>query len=257
MHCINENFADHYKASKPMTTQEKIELKEKELSELKALALKEKEEKEFKVGDWVIVKDYAEANEGNGVLKTGAYRLEEKTKEATGCNWDETDFQVSAPSKVKIKRSHIIRFATEDEIKNFLLAEAEKKGFVKGAKVKTALGNIRTVGGELEYVASEDRLRFLYSEETDARPNIYFQGKWAELLPSTPSIEIGQYKVEFFDNHIKVGCKTMYSYAIKRFNGAVEQWNSGMHGAPISEVTICGFPVSVKKLSEISNHFTK
>ena len=101
------------------------------------------------------------------------------------------------------------RLATPEEIEKTLVEEAIKRGFKRGVKTKkhfpeysdTYINCISTMNhSEANYESGKDALRM-------GGGIIYHKGKWAEILPSYPQIEINGYKGEFFDWGVKFGCQ--------------------------------------------------
>ena len=103
-----------------------------------AATLKEPE-CEFKAGDWVIVKGAAQGGDGNGILEdnylTNLYSKDSQPFiNISGCLEFESDFIVSYECKFskrtegrRIKKSHIIRKATKEEIESVTKTEEELK----------------------------------------------------------------------------------------------------------------------------------
>ena len=103
-----------------------------------------------------------------------------------------------------------LRLATSEEIKKTLVEEAIKRGFKGGVKIdKTSLNY---VGHTMFWTLSSSSSGFTYEPSRDelqwsaSQDIVYRNGKWAEILPSYPQIEINGYKGEFFDWGVKFGC---------------------------------------------------
>jgi hypothetical protein len=269
MPCTNQNFLliSNYQ---PMTTQERIEKIESELSELKALALKEKEEKEFKVGDWVIIIDYSadtscptHVNGDTGIIKS-INKVDAKVEVAGKGTANYGDYKGSSFGKR-------FRKATPEEIEKHLIEQAEKKGFVKGASVVSiAHGGSASIIGNV----------FLYRDVTKFFPNAstsyYGEDKqyaicvnyschrgWdfldkIKLLPSTPQIEINGYKAEFKEWGISFngGCakisKEVFIQLAKSCNGAINDDNRTLESVKIGKGEF-----TRDQIKEIATHFTK
>ena len=142
-----------------MKTKEKIEKAEKLLAELKAELLKE--EPEFKVGDWVCNRDAPDTFIG-------------RVTEIIGNNiyYDRYDYIENC------------RHATEQEIKDHLVKEAEKRGFKEGIKWKNPLFDWDCVdtniaGRDFKYDRNNDQLYF-------GGNTVYYNGKWAEIIKEEP-----------------------------------------------------------------------
>lgn len=197
--------------------QERIEKMEKELAKLKELA----KSGIFKVGCYFKHSQYGKSNlmkVGNPeVHKDKIYKLK-RFDSRKNCSGDynlisECNYEV-APMWVEL--------ATPSEIESHLLQEAEKKGFVKGAKVTYS-----------KHAGSEE-IDYLFIQCTTHRlakcpPKDYSNcdvaiqlknNGWAflsecELLPSCPQITVGGHKVEFKIDHIVVGCTEVRVSTIK------------------------------------------
>jgi hypothetical protein len=122
---------------------EQIEALEKKIQvfsqELEALKLSAKEE-EFKVGDWVKL-----------ISNGGCYnrhRIGDVIK-ITGIEEHKIHDEILSGGYGYLSKSDL-RKATTSEIETHLISEAEKKGFVKGAKVNHE-GSVYTIE-ELNYV---------------------------------------------------------------------------------------------------------
>jgi hypothetical protein len=263
MECTNLKFlitCNH----KPMTTQERIEKAEKELSALKALALKEKEEKEFNVGDWVAYMEsgWQEVMKSKYNVVDNVYKIKELN--------DGYIYVEGYGERSNAERTNF-RKATEEEIKTHLISEAEKKGFVKGASVVSiALGGSASIIGNV----------FLYRDIAkffpNARTSYYGEDKkdaicvnyschrgWdfldkVKLLPSAPQIEINGYKAEFktwgisFNNGCAKISKEVFIQLAKSCNGAVNDDNRTLESVKIGKGEF-----SRDQIKEIANHFTK
>jgi hypothetical protein len=239
-----------------MTTLERIEKAEKELSELKALALKEKEEKEFKENDWVI---------WSGLNPTIG-RIDKRD----GFSWGSGDICyilkdfVGQGKYTSCSQRHL-RKATEEEIKTHLISEAEKKGFVKGAK--TDSGIIESLS-MYKNLGPADRSNRTHKYAAIHGENfIVATGEWfclpieeLKLLPSTPSIGIGGKPVEFHENYVRIFDKPIPK---ERFSEIHEVFEPLLiHGINIQGVLVkkCNGDevlITPKQIETISNHFTK
>jgi hypothetical protein len=244
-----------------MTTQERIEKIESELSELKALALKEKEEKEFKVGDWVIIIDYSadtscptHTNGDTGIIKS-INKVDAKVEVAGKGTANYGDYAGSSFGKR-------FRKATEKEIKTHLISEAEKKGFVKGAKTDSGIIESLSIYKNL---GPADRSNRTHKYAAIHGENfIVATGEWfclpieeLKLLPSTPSIEKCGYKGEFeevclnfnncarFDKQLFIDLSKIFKYKYSNSN------------REIISIKIGKADFTAQEVIEIANHFTK
>lgn len=91
--------------------------------------------KKYKLGDWVVVKNFRQAGEGNGVVHENLVtQLQNVNTQQfpSGCLSKDSDFSVDENGKLKnIKVDHIIRFATDDEIKISQIKEFDISGKFK------------------------------------------------------------------------------------------------------------------------------
>lgn len=95
----------------------------------------------------------------------------------------------------------IVRLATQEEVNNTLIEEAKKR-YPEGTVVKSALSGNKTI------ILSHDKI-FVDSKSNinnDYCGFLYHNGKWAEIIETTPNITINGYKAEFFNNYVKFGC---------------------------------------------------
>ena len=79
------------------------------------------EEPEYKIGDWVVVRNYVQCGEGNGVVTTNLVSelFEVGKNGATGMHYKESAFSVKERGNYyNIKEWHIVRKATPEEIKS-------------------------------------------------------------------------------------------------------------------------------------------
>lgn len=164
----------------------------------------EKEEEEFKVGDWVHM------------VKTN---IEHSYKDSDGRLGQVVAVYLGKLSEYQVKNinglniwCHKIRKATPEEIEKHLIQEAEKKGFVKGAKVKVNNGIEGSVydANTKVWLKSDSRnereilgFRLLNNELlirlSIASDYIFYKQEILNLVPSHPQIEINGYKAEFKD----------------------------------------------------------
>jgi hypothetical protein len=249
-----------------MTTQEKIEQKEKELSELKALALKEKEEKEsLKPGDYCFYNDAAK-RELVTVYRSGIMKVDKM------CHITNYGLNNVFLNQYNSTAQSWLRKATEEEIKNYLLSEAEKKGFVKGARVKVV--KKVTDGWYSVQFGTFDPIKSSFGDQgviehlsirnnsVYAKMNCHGTGEVCidaiKLLPSTPQIEINGYKAEFKEWGISFngGCakisKEVFIQLAKSCNGAINDDNRTLESVKIGKGEF-----TRDQIKEIATHFTK
>jgi hypothetical protein len=236
-----------------MTTLERIEKAEKELSELKALALKEKEEKKesLKTGDYCFYNDKA------AMLSPHWYNTDIQRVISMSPVIDHGLYNV-VTDKGGSCAQWWLRKATEEEIKTHLISEAEKKGFVKGAKIKNWQGNKARVT-RLEYLrTASNGVDHMICVQDDLEQESCITS--VELLPSTPSIGIGGKPVEFHENYVRIFDKPIPK---ERFSEIHEVFEPLLiHGINIQGVLVkkCNGDevlITPKQIEAISNHFTK
>jgi hypothetical protein len=211
--------------------------------ELKRLAAELKEE-EFKVGDWVVCLS------GSSSFTEGKLYKVRELKDSIGNLGIEKD---DAGSSTNGKTHRYWRLASDSEIESHLIKEAEKKGFVKGAKIKNWTG-VEVIITGFRYANKSYSFGYnalFVKDNTGAESHI----SSVELLPSTPQITIAKRSVEFFDNHIKLGCQTISAESILRLHAAHKQWDNTNKGAPISQINIQGEIIDGTIIEEIANHY--
>jgi len=121
------------------------------------------------------------------------------------------------------------RPATREEIEKVLSWHALEKGFVEGAKFKSAYsGCFNTISPELTYDAYYDFMR------TMAGACVFYKGKWAELVEKP--LTIAGHEVEIYDDYIKIGCTKINRGVLENFyRVAYEAVNNEI---PINEETL-------------------
>jgi hypothetical protein len=158
-----------------------------------------REEVVYKAGDWIImIADYANIQKGE------IHQIEERQCE--GRDWWVMKGTAMAPLE------DLFRKATNEEIEKHLIDKAEKKGFVferyfegvrdcdyKDGADWNPKKHKGKVGSGWRYDAPKD---ILYNSGWDLFV-VYEKGQWATLKHQ---ITIGSNKVEFFPDHIQVGC---------------------------------------------------
>jgi hypothetical protein len=215
-----------------------------------------KEEKEFKENDWVI---WSGSNPAIG-------RIDRRD----GYNWGNGDIcyilkEYAGSGKYTSCSHKHLRKATPEEIEKHLIGEAEKKGFVKGAK--TDSGIIESLS-MYKNLGPADRSNRTHKYAAIHGENfIVATGEWfclpieeLKLLPSTPSIGIGGKPVEFHENYVRIFDKPIPK---ERFSEIHEVFEPLLiHGINIQGVLVkkCNGDevlITPKQIETISNHFTK
>jgi hypothetical protein len=163
------------------------------------------------------------------------------------------------------------RKATTEEISSHLISEAEKKGFVKGAKVKAKGRNTRNcyshqdftlqdrqwysdISGEIEEVRISKCNNVVIRLKSDV--TLFLEASSFELIPSHPLIQIGKYQVEFKEDFITVGCKSINAPKIINLKKAIKEWND-CSSEVIRSLDIQGNTVTVEQIEEIAKHYSK
>lgn len=152
--------------------------------------LKEK----FKVGDWIVE-----------IWKESPY-FNKKAFRINSIESNVVKYNREGECGCDVKH---VRLATPEEIKKTLVEEAIERGFTKGVKIKAYFPDYSPVYSSDRPYEMNDCLPE-YEQHLDALRMggsiIYHKGKWAEILPSHPRIEINGYKGEFFDDYVRFGC---------------------------------------------------
>lgn len=215
----------------------------------------EKEEEEFKVGDWVKVVKFVEGGElGRSNHDIGdVFQISEivdSTCEGVG-KW----VYEKCGNPISI---HALHKSTPQEIESHLISEAKKRGLDKiGAKFY----NVNKDYGRNEHLESVSEGRFQYIKEEDLLyvdgNTCYHKGTWAEVLPSHPQIEINGYKAEFFEDHVSFGCAKFD----RRVFTVLQEVMNGKHGEgsksnrKLVSVKLGEGEFSREQIIEIADHF--
>lgn len=173
---------------------------QKELSELKEKATQEEKKQEFKEGGYakIIKESNSEVNEFNySPFKIGEiFRIGEISTQ------QENIWLRSEKGKANGVHSNLCIVPTPEEVESHLIEEAKKR---YAGKVGRVFKNARSP--ESTHVLEIDEFKRHhhpgYKKEDIAISPIsgfglvYWNGQWAELLHSTPEIEINGHKAEF------------------------------------------------------------
>lgn len=214
---------------------ERIEKAETELKELKSIAIRlasEKEEEKFnlKAGDYyVFIPDEKER----------IVKIVENEEHANNLNY------------LLSKKDSQYKVATPQEIEAYLLKEAEKKGFVKGARAKNRFNQSHTIqsvfysNGEIGYVHSFGECRDIIDQ-------------CAEIIPSCPQIVINGHEAKFEDWGLDFnnGCAKIDKELFIRANDLI---NEGMlkGNKEITMITYGTGEFTAKEISLIAKHYDK
>lgn len=130
---------------------------------------------QFKVGDWIIA---------SKAIKPEPDQIIEITENYYKCLHDKNIYGFLKERKEEIG----LRLATTDEIQAFLIEEAKKRGFKKGIYFRSAYSNrIAKCLDNFEYNKIQDSL-------SSNDYNIYYKGKWAEIISSNKELYFGDVK---------------------------------------------------------------
>ena len=157
-----------------------------------------------------------------------------------------------------------LRLATPEEIKKTLVEEAIKRGFKGGVKIDktplnysgTAVWTLGSSSSGFIYEPSRDELQWSASQDI-----VYRNGKWAEILPNYPQIEINGYKGEFFDWGVKFGCAEIHKNAFIYLNTLNKDLVNGdgvrgvMSNRQIESITIGKGVFSKDQIKLIADHY--
>jgi len=224
------------------------------------LASEVKVEEPFKVSDWVKCKPgFSNTGHYDGPNYGGAGYLEGRVFKIDAINFLSHGDLAVATSK---EFSHgvflkALEKPTKEEIESHLISEAEKKGFVKGAKVnvREGLGCIpgtHTISSlEVDDITGTIiRVKFVsgYASHLD----------YIELLPSTPQIKIGGKEVVFGVETVAILGKEVFgSNFIDTHKALTPLIKHGIKIQGIQVKTCDGaeFLVSVDHIKTIAEHF--
>ena len=207
------------------------------------------EQPQYKVGDWVV--GYVNSS-GGVVYFIGRYASPKQMD-----NWIVLKEHYSMVKSMSCGLfDGIKRHATEEEIKTRLLAEAKTRGYGVGVKVKPLYETPRAYwtlcGNGHSYTkdaANTKKEGFYYYNSL-----VYFDGKWAEILPSTPQIEVNGYKAEFFDEYVKFGCATINKDVFLTLDKINPNYTKRSN-RKIESVKIGKGKFTKEQIAEIANHY--
>jgi len=175
--------------------------------------VEELKEQEFKKGDWII---------GLTVYPPYGPRL------VLGMDDDAIDNGVKYSDEMdgvanNGNYSKNIRLATEEEIKEYLIKEAEKRGFHRDVMIeKTGINSKFT---SLDGKIGEDHSYRMYNDTLDSgngEGHIYSQGKWAEIIKNEIKVKIDTEEFEVIRDgkDFKIGC---ISFSLEQLQG-INNW---------------------------------
>jgi hypothetical protein len=242
-----------------------LELKMAEFQqELEALKLSAKEE-EFKVGDWVTMTDnYC------GLLTEGCvYQILKRQSEGEKY-WILDHERSGQKSSYLAPKESQFRKATLEEIETHLISEAEKKGFVKGAKVKVTK---KTDDGYLKATeGATEKILGLFNDEGQIHKFTLFNNKLyatlcstainavslecLELIPSHPQITVNGYTAEFKEDRVKFGCAEIDKNLFIDFIEFAKKGYRNNGNKYITSVTIGSGTFTFGQIEEIAKHYS-
>lgn len=171
------------------------------------------ENPELIIGKWYKIEGYLK--DGHEIPAVVCFTGKDK-EETYGFGFNSSRFTTTFSQKNWVEgRLGNYEEAEPDEVRKLLLEEADKRGLVVGAKIKSVKGSgylfeqdgiIRCESGKLR-VEFSDGNTYLYADHNVA----FFNGEWAELYKP---IEIAGYQVKFYPGHIKIGCKSIANSTI-------------------------------------------
>ena len=217
-------------------------------------------EDEYKVGDWVYVIDRSFTIKApcTGVLKIQSLDNSRKTSYKNNFLFTNGGY-----AGCNDNVSNYIRKATNEEIKNYLIEEAKKRGFKEGVRVKdNGLNrlcpyNDITYFNDFGYDENSDQFWIRYTTKRSKYSMcIYKKGKWAEIISSYPDITINGYKGEFFGDHVKFGCATISKSLfidLNKFDLLKHVHNAG--NKEITSITIGKGTFKVEQIKEIAEYY--
>lgn len=97
--------------------------------------------------------------------------------------------------------------ATDKEVEEALIKEAERRGFKEGVKFKDMYSEIELRNGVFLYNCS-DYGTCLIDNSKSSGNYIFWGGKWAEIIKDEP-IKVGGYEVKKDSHFFRIGCKTV------------------------------------------------
>lgn len=194
-----------------MTTEEKINQLE---AAFKAQIdeLRKEVKPKFEVGKWYKRPHnkallFATADKGNGWY--------------SGYGFDNSGYWMSSPSPQWTLCGEIP--ATDKEVEEALIKEAERRGFKEGVTFKPVVENVDKVGKVTDRIIFFPKRLYGYEQGLASGKNwIFYQGKWAEIIKDEP-IKVGRYAVEKDGDSYKIGCKEIDSWRIESLRVLMKQ----------------------------------
>jgi len=228
-----------------MKTQEKInKLKEEFNKRITELEEKLNEDSGYKPGDWVLGGE----NE-IGKHKSFIFRIEkicDKEIVASSTTHYLSDEEIHTDySEYYCDLRDITRKLTEKEIEDYLIKEADRRGYKIGVKYIGCYTEapVFEIKEKLKYYIGVDQL-------TDGcGGTVYLNGKWAEIIKDE-SLRICGHKVEINGPQVKIGCK---DYSLKRLLKLIKD----LKDFEITQMVVSGETITkteINKLYEFLNN---
>ena len=171
----------------------------------------------FKDGDWVYWEGHnPTVARIDGDVRTDGfnkdcYRLKEHYKEHE--TWFRNGYYTSC-------HKNYLSPATEDQIKDHLVKESERRGLKEGATYATVEMNLtKKITGDITYKEHWHNKDFVL---LDYGNSIYIDGRWAEIVGLT----INGYKMEIDGDYVKFGCAMFLKNDINRLHSTVDEFNT-------------------------------
>lgn len=156
-------------------------------------------DEEYKVGDWCYI-----INRVNSKLEEGkVYKINQIDMSGLQSHHFDLDFKNTKHNSCWLSKSSF-RKATKSEIEETLLTEAKKR-YPKGTKFISLYGSKDVSDERFKIEFNDDNIECISITASTTRI-IYSDGKWAEIIETTPNITINGYKAEFFEDYVKFGC---------------------------------------------------
>lgn len=131
--------------------------------------------------------------------------------------------------------------ATDKEVEEALIKEAERRGFKRGVKIKNEIGTWNICGDRHFFVYEKNKLDFGYE------CNIFNNGFWAEIIKDEP-IKVGGYEVkkvlERDGCYYKIGCKKIADTSVGSLNIIMKSYN-------FKKVAFDGIEVNLETIEKI------
>jgi len=190
-------------------------------------------EKEFKVGDKVI-DTHSVYNGVQTILKFD--------------HLEDVELSLQGPT---YKRD--IRKATPEEVERHELLLEAKRRYPIGTEIICAHLKTKTKSIITSYEITDDTPGYICFTGTNKEylTCVYDNGKWAEIIPSFPEININDYTGEFFDNYVKFGCAEIASKIFISLNELSSQYSN----RTIQSVTIGKGTFSKEQIAEIAKYY--